>query len=42
MEDYLLIMSLYQTSEYKGFDFLRFLLSQETDIEKYCSMLPNS
>jgi hypothetical protein len=36
MEDYLLIMSLYQTSEYKGFDFLRFLLSRETDIDKYC------
>jgi hypothetical protein len=42
MEDYLLIMSLFQTSEYKGFDFLRFLLSQETDIEMYCSILPNS
>jgi predicted RecB family nuclease len=36
MEDYLLIMSLYQTSEYKGFDFLKFLLSRETDIDKYC------
>lgn len=36
MEDYLLIMSLYQTSEYKGFNFLRFLLSRETDVDIYC------
>ncbi len=36
MEDYLLIMSLYQTSVYKSFDFLRFLLSKETDVDNYC------
>jgi hypothetical protein len=29
MEDLLLIMSLYQTSEYKRFDFLRLILSYD-------------
>jgi len=36
LDDYLKIMSLYQTCKYKEISFLKFLLSQETDIDKYC------
>jgi Transposase IS66 family len=33
MRDYLTLLSIFQTCEYKGIDFLRFLRSGETDIE---------
>ena len=36
MEEYLTIMSLYQTCKYRGISFLSFLLSEETDIKHYC------
>lgn len=35
MDDYLRIMSLYQTCEYKRISFLKFLLSGELDIDEY-------
>ena len=35
MDDYLRIMSLYQTCEYKRISFLKFLLSGETNIDEY-------
>ena len=35
MEDYLKIMSLYQTCEFRGISFLQFMLSQETDFDKF-------
>ena len=36
MEEYLMIMSLYQTCAYKNINFLHFLLSKETDIDNFC------
>ena len=36
IDEYLRIMSLYQTCQYKGISFLKFLLSQEIDIDEYC------
>jgi predicted RecB family nuclease len=36
MEEYLLLMSIYQTCHYKGISFLKFLLSKEKDIDSYC------
>jgi len=36
MDDYLRIMSLYQTCEYKEISFLKFLISKEIDIDEYC------
>lgn len=36
MEEYLTIMSLYQTCKYRGISLLSFLLSEETDINYYC------
>ncbi len=36
MEEYLKIMSIYQTCKYKGISFLKFLLSKEKDIDIYC------
>lgn len=35
LSSYLLLLSLYQTCEYKGLDFLEFLLSKERDINKF-------
>jgi hypothetical protein len=35
LDQYLLLLSLYVTCKYKGLDFLRFLLSRETDIDVY-------
>jgi len=35
MEEYLKIMSIYQTCKYKGISFLKFLLSKEKDIDVY-------
>lgn len=34
--DYLVLLSIYQTCEYKGINFLKFLLSGELDIGNYC------
>ncbi len=36
MEEYLKIMSIYQTCKYKGISFLKFMLSKERDIDVYC------
>jgi len=36
MDEYLHIMSIYQTCEYKKVSFLKFLLSKETDMDEYC------
>jgi len=36
IDEYLRIMSIYQTCEYKEISFLRFLLSKETDMDEYC------
>jgi len=35
IDEYLKIMSIFQTCEYKEISFLKFLLSQEKDIDKY-------
>jgi hypothetical protein len=35
LRDYLVLLSVYQTCKYRGISFLRFLLSQEKDIERY-------
>lgn len=36
LNDYLILLSLYETCEYKGIKFLDFLLSKERDIDKFC------
>lgn len=36
LADYLLLLSIYMTCEYRGVSFLKFLLSKERDIDKYC------
>ena len=36
LADYLLLLSLYATCEYRGVSFLRFLLTRERNIDKYC------
>jgi predicted RecB family nuclease len=36
LSDYLVLLSIYQTCKYKGVSFLRFLLSQERDIDAFC------
>jgi predicted RecB family nuclease len=36
LSDYLVLLSVQQTCEYRGVSFLNFLLSQEEDIEAYC------
>ena len=36
MEEYLKIMSIYQTCKYKGISFLKFMLSKQKDIDYYC------
>jgi predicted RecB family nuclease len=40
MDEYLRIMSIYQTCEYKKLSFLKFLLSKETDMDDYCRNNP--
>ena len=35
LENYLILLSVYQTCEYKGVSFLKFLLSKETNIDKF-------
>jgi hypothetical protein len=36
IDDYLVLLSIYQTCEYRGVSFLEFLLSGERDIEAFC------
>ena len=36
LSDYLVLLSIYQTCKYKGVSFLKFLLSQERDIDAFC------
>ena len=35
LRNYLMLLSVYQTCEYKGVSFLKFLLSKETDIDQF-------
>jgi uncharacterized protein YprB with RNaseH-like and TPR domain len=41
MDEYLRIMSIYQTCEYKKVSLLKFLLSKETDMDDYCRKTHN-
>jgi hypothetical protein len=41
IDEYLRIMSIYQTCEYKEVSFLKFLLSKETDMDEYCRKIRN-
>ncbi len=36
LSDYLVLLSVYQSCEYRGVSFLKFLLSRERDVEAYC------
>ena len=36
LSDYLVLLSIYQTCQYKGVSFLKFLLSREADIDAFC------
>ena len=36
LSDYLILLSVQQTCKYRGVSFLKFLLSQEEDIDEYC------
>ena len=36
LDAYLVLLSIYQTCEYRGVSFLDFLLSKERDIDRYC------
>ena len=36
LSDYLVLLSVQQTCKYRGVSFLKFLLSQEEDVEEYC------
>jgi predicted RecB family nuclease len=36
LSDYLVLLSVYQTCKYRGVSFLKFLLSEENDVETYC------
>ena len=36
LSDYLVLLSVYQSCKYRGVSFLKFLLSQEQDIEAFC------
>jgi hypothetical protein len=40
LKDYLVFLGIYQTLRRKGLSFLRFLLSGETDLEKYLALHP--
>jgi len=35
IEEYLILLSIYQTCKYRGINFLKFLLSKEIDIDEY-------
>jgi hypothetical protein len=36
LQDYLVLLSIWQTCEYRGISFLDFLLSRERDIDVFC------
>ena len=36
LEDYLVLLSIYQTCEYRGVSFFDFLLSRNRDLDNYC------
>ena len=36
LSDYLVLLSIYETCKYRGVSFLKFLLSEEKDVEAYC------
>jgi hypothetical protein len=36
LDAYLILLSIYETCEYRGVSFLEFLLSKERDIDRYC------
>jgi hypothetical protein len=36
LNQYLVLLSVYQTCRYKGVSFLKFMLSGETDIDAFC------
>ncbi len=40
IEEYLILMSIYQTCKYRNVSFLDFLLSEEMDVEKHCARKP--
>ncbi len=40
LNDYLILLSIYQTCVYKGVSFLNFLVSQEQDIDRFCESGP--
>jgi len=39
LSDYLVLLSILETCRYKGISFLRFLLSKERDIDRYCQQV---
>jgi hypothetical protein len=39
LNNYLVLLSLYVTCQYRGMSFLQFLLSQEKDIDTYCARM---
>ncbi len=40
IEEYLILLSIYQTCKYRRINFLKFLLSKETDLDVYVSKHP--
>jgi hypothetical protein len=40
LNPYLVLLSIYETCRFKGVSFLKFLLSKETDIDKFCRERP--
>jgi predicted RecB family nuclease len=38
LSDYLMLLSVQQTCKYRGVSFLKFLLSQEEDVDTYCRL----
>jgi predicted RecB family nuclease len=40
LSDYLVLLSIYMTCKFKGVSFLRFLLSKEKDVDKFCRERP--
>ena len=37
IKNYLVLLSIHQTFKYQGISFLKFLLSKERDIERFCA-----
>lgn len=42
IEEYLILLSIYQTCKYRGINFLKFLLSKEIDIDEYFNKYTNN